>query len=715
MSFHKIKLPLILGIFLILVSGGVYLLFHGSMVFDHLHQAGSKSLSTPEQARSAVLVSPVTRSIFAGDGVAGFKDADFAAARFSDPYGVVIDVAGNTYVSDAGDNNRIRKISAQGLVTTLAGGSEGYVNGAGAAAMFHTPSGLAIDMAGNLLVADTGNNAIRKISPQGVVTTIAGTGVAGFKDGAGKEAMFNGPIGVAADQSGNIYVADTYNDRIRRIGPDGQVTTIAGSRAGYEDGAGSDALLDTPCAIIVDAAGELLIADTRNNAIRRISREGVVSTVVRSLPEDKEALLKRPGALALNQHGVLYIAEMRNGKILTWTPEQQIQAMTGIEPEIEFERPVGIAFQQNGNLLVVDSVAHSVQQLKNTSANTDNSLKALQERQEESLSTATLNKLPWPLKPQHTSHEIVGVIGEVRGNFKGESRDHLHNGVDMQADMGLNVLAVMDEKISDPMPNWGFGELSEGLAIDKMSYIHMRVGRTIKDVSVNPDKFTQIVNADGKLARVRVKRGTRFVTGDVLGTVNRMFHVHLAYQEYGRYRNPLALSLDGLIDRIVPVIDEISVLDGKGNIITKARDGHVHIPQGTADLGIVVDAYDKVDGNAARRRLGLYQLGYQLLSRDGKALAGYEQPVITLDFSQLPADKDAVKIAYAPHSGITVHGNAETRFQYMVSNIVRGGVAKASHLPVADLEKGNYLIRIFASDYAGNIATKGVDVAVTVE
>jgi DNA-binding beta-propeller fold protein YncE len=144
-------------------------------------------------------------------------------------------------------------------VTLFAGGHAGFADGLGAAAAFDTPSALAIDRLGNLYVADTHNNAIRKVAPDGAVSTLAG-GAAGF----------DGPVGVAVDRDGNVYVADTYNDRIRRIGKDGAVTTVAGSGTpDYLDGAGTAAAFDTPSAIAVDKHGVLFVADTGNNAIRR--------------------------------------------------------------------------------------------------------------------------------------------------------------------------------------------------------------------------------------------------------------------------------------------------------------------------------------------------------------------------------------------------------------------------------------------------------------
>ncbi|HEX8954958.1 MAG TPA: hypothetical protein VF798_01715 [Burkholderiaceae bacterium] len=152
---------------------------------------------------------------FAGDGRRGFSDGKGTVARFADPYGLASDAAGNFYVSDGGDNNLIRKIAPDGAVSTLAGGKEGYADGKGHWAAFNTPSGLAIDAKGNLYVADTGNNAIRKIDPLGQVTTIAGDGQAGMRDGSAAQARFNGPLGLDIDKAGNIYVADTYNDAVK--------------------------------------------------------------------------------------------------------------------------------------------------------------------------------------------------------------------------------------------------------------------------------------------------------------------------------------------------------------------------------------------------------------------------------------------------------------------------------------------------------------------
>src|SRR5882724_2349527 len=214
-----------------------------------------------------------------GDGAPGSTDGQIAKAQFADPFGVAVDSLGNLYVADAGDSNRIRKIAIDGQVATFAGNSEGFRDGQGTSAAFNTPSAIAIDSKNNLYVADTGNNAIRKISSTGLVETLAGDGKPGNRDGPARSAQFNGPIGVAVDKDGNVYVADTYNDRIRQITIDGQVKTLAGGSApGYQDGPASSALFDTPCGIAVTATGDLMIADTGNSFIRKLTKDGRVST-----------------------------------------------------------------------------------------------------------------------------------------------------------------------------------------------------------------------------------------------------------------------------------------------------------------------------------------------------------------------------------------------------------------------------------------------------
>jgi streptogramin lyase len=196
-----------------------------------------------------------------------------SAASFSTPTSVAVDVAGNAFVTNNGDN------------TILKAGASGGQDGTGDAARFATPRGIAIDQAGNLYVADEGNSNIRKITPAGVVSTLAGSaGQLGNADGIGPAARFAAPRALTVDAAGNVFVADTDNNTIRKITPTGVVTTLAGraSEAGAANGTGSAARFSEPRGIAVDAAGNVYVADSGNQAIRQITPEGVVTTVAAS-------------------------------------------------------------------------------------------------------------------------------------------------------------------------------------------------------------------------------------------------------------------------------------------------------------------------------------------------------------------------------------------------------------------------------------------------
>ena len=217
-------------------------------------------------------------------GAAGSPgSADGPGARFAYPRGVAVDAAGTVYVADT-NNSTIRKITPAGVVSTLAGtaASNGSADGTGAGARFNNPFGVAVDAAGAVYVADTNNSTIRKITPAGVVTTLAGTaGSGGSADGTGAAARFNVPIGVAVDAAGTVYVADTNNNTIRKITPAGAVSTLAGTAGsfGSADGTGASARFAYPRGVAVDAAGAVYVADEGNSTIRKIMPAGAVSTL----------------------------------------------------------------------------------------------------------------------------------------------------------------------------------------------------------------------------------------------------------------------------------------------------------------------------------------------------------------------------------------------------------------------------------------------------
>jgi sugar lactone lactonase YvrE len=679
---------------------------------------------------------PARVTTVAGDGLPGARNGSGRQTRFADPLGVVLDKAGNLYVADGGDNNSIRKIGVDGVGVTFAGGAvEGYADGVGKAAAFNTPSGLAIDGDGNLYVADTGNNAIRKITPGGVVSTLAGDGVAGQRDGRGAAARFNGPIGVAVDAAGVVFVSDTYNDRIRRIAPDGEVSTIAGGpRPGQGDGPAAQALFNAPTGLALAANGDLYIADTANDAIRKLGKDGIVSTVAEAQDGERTSLLRLPVGLALTSDGYLYLGSNSHGRLAQITPAGEVltlldvdrAAKPGYGPDgsVRLYAPRGIALAPDGSLFVTDGATFRLHHVVAARAGAaplreepplDAPVNMPVETPASSSSSAPASaaRMLWPVKPQDKAHEVVGLMGEVRGNFDGESRHHFHAGLDVQAKIGTPVLAVAAGKVSDPRASWGYGQLSEGIALNGLQYIHMRVGRDGRDKVLDP-RFQVLKDEKGVPDAVRVKRGTRFVAGETLGTVNRMAHVHLDYMPNGDVLNPLSLPFIGMQDTIAPRIQGVSLSDVVGKQLKQTAAGRLLVPRSLGAVQIVVDAYDQMNGVQARRRLGLYKLGYQLLGADGEILPGMERPIITQVYDGIPRNREAVKFAYMEGSGITVHGNAETRFAYAINNTLMHGKLTPGVWKVGALAAGNYTLRITAEDYAGNAAIKGRDLAITI-
>ncbi len=306
--------------------------------------------------------SPVaTVSTFAGSGTAGFLDGAGANAQFNNPEGIAADAAGNVYIADA-VNNRIRKISAAGVVSTLAGsGAAGFADGSGTAAQFYSPQGLALDAAGNVYVADLGNNAIRKITPAGAVTTLAGSGVAGWNDATGNTAQFKNPRGLTVDASGNVYVADKGNNRIRKITPAGAVTTVAGlTTAGYTDGAVATATFNQPQGVAMDSKGNLYIADTGNNAIRYIGTDGTVTTFAGGAYD--YSLMGYTTAIITDAAGNLYMAD-EAGRILEITAAKVLYVVAGSAAagytngagtSALFNVPQTLAADALGNIYVAD-------------------------------------------------------------------------------------------------------------------------------------------------------------------------------------------------------------------------------------------------------------------------------------------------------------------------------------------------------------------------
>ncbi len=675
-------------------------------------------LPRPRPPRPEVVRWPAAISTLAGVGVPGFAEGRGHEAAFSDPFGVAVGAAGNTWLADAGNNNLIWRIDRNGFAIVVAGGREGFADGEGRAACFNTPSGLAIDAAGNLLVADTTNNAIRRVSPSGIVTTLAGDGEAGRVDGVGAAARFDGPVGVAVAPDGGVIVADTYNDCIRRIAPDGTVTTIAGGGGpGFRDGPATAALFDTPAGVAVDASGVIYVADTGNNSIRRIRTDSQVTTMGRATAEPgiwEVADVYRPIAIAVRRHLSASIPEAifvtdGGGRVIALSRSGEFRVL--VERGVRLRNPTGIAVAPDGNLRVADSGNYIVCRVTRAgdpvpSADIDFTPVPLL-----TMATLHVSDLPWPVDPQSAWHEVAATLGEARGSVGGDGRERLHTGIDVRAPIGTVVRAVRDEKVESPIATAGFDTANESLRAGLVAYVHVRVGRSARGQLLDPVRFALLRDDAGQPSGIRVRRGTRLHVGDPVGTVNNFAHVHLMVGPHDGEINPLLLGPDGFRDSIAPTIVPrgIDLYTEDGQRVAVPRKGPVTV---TGRLAIVVEAYDRVTGNDTRRRLGVYRLGYQVLREDGTPAPGFEQPRQTLEFDRLPDEPSAAPLLYAEGSGITVYGSKATRFRYIVTNSLRDGHVTQGWWDTTQLSAGDYRLRVFAADLSGNETAKDLPVRV---
>jgi hypothetical protein len=310
-------------------------------------------------------------------GSYGSANGTGSAARFYNPEGVAVDSAGNLFVADT-YNDTIRKVTPDGVVTTLAGSarSSGANDGTGSAARFYYPTCLAVDNAGNLVVADSWNNTIRNVTSSGVVTTLAGDPSRwpdGSADGTGSEAQFYHPRGVAVDSESNVFVGDFGNNTIRKVTAAGVVTTLAGSAgaSGTNDHTGSAARFSMPYGVAVDSAGNVFVGDFGNCTIRKVTSAGVVTTLAgcswaggTNDGAGSAARFDEPCGVAVDSAGNVFVGDSINGTIRKVTPAGVVTTIggmagmngwvDGIGSAANFAFPLGIAVDSVGNLYVAD-------------------------------------------------------------------------------------------------------------------------------------------------------------------------------------------------------------------------------------------------------------------------------------------------------------------------------------------------------------------------
>lgn len=301
-------------------------------------------------------------STFAGSDASGSTDGPGTVASFWGPSAVAVDVSGNVYVADS-INNKIRKITSAGVVSTLAGsGSVGSTNATGAAASFNGPKGVAVDSSGNVYVADSSNHKIRKITAAGVVSTLAGSGSVGSANATGAAASFNRPSGVTVDSSGNIYVADFSNQKIRKITATGVVSTFAGSGSvGNANATGAAASFNYPFTVAVDSSSNVYVADTYNHMIRKITAAGVVSTLAESF--------NYPSGVAVDNSGNVYVGDSSSNQIRKITVAGVVTTLAGIVSAdglgaiAGFHNPYGLTVDASGNVYVADTANHKIRKI----------------------------------------------------------------------------------------------------------------------------------------------------------------------------------------------------------------------------------------------------------------------------------------------------------------------------------------------------------------
>jgi len=311
-------------------------------------------------------------STFAGS-TQGYENGNANDSLFMYPYGITISHDGTLYVADTG-NHRIRKISTNGIVSTVAGSTKGFKDGNANNSLFDFPCGITISYDETLYVADRNNHRIRKISTNGIVSTVAGS-TDGFKDGNTNNSLFSYPCGITISHDGTLYVTEEFNYRIRKISK-GIVSTVTGSTHGFKDGNTNDSSFFNSLGIAISHDGTLYVVDRSNHRIRKISTSGIVSTVAGSTRGYKngnvnDSLFNCPRGITISHDGTLYVADRNNHRIRKISTSGIVSTVAGSTQgfkdgnanESLFNYPQGIAISHDGTLYVADYYNHRIRKI----------------------------------------------------------------------------------------------------------------------------------------------------------------------------------------------------------------------------------------------------------------------------------------------------------------------------------------------------------------
>ncbi len=622
--------------------------------------------------------------------------------EFTEPFGLALDKNGTLFVSD-GEQGKILRVAMDGTVETVTD-------------KLQTPSAIAFDKDGFLIVADSGASVIKRVNTvNGEVTILAGTeNKKGFADGEAAQALFQAPIGIAVAEDGKIYVADTYNDRIRLV-HNGQVSTIAGSEKGFADGVGTETKFDTPCGLTIWNDGSLLVADTGNRRLRRIEPNGNVTTLAgNGQPEwvdgfPLQAKLVEPTAIAVDKFGAIYLTDGNSIRVigkrfftyLETISNNRRGVVDGSIKQAKFNRPSGLAFDKSGNLFVADSDNQLVRVLTSENIGKTISKQEITRLRYRAQEFRELQPPRWTFNPPAARRDIAGTLGEIRGEMVEDKETWFHNGLDIAGGYGEKAYFIRSEKVLEPIATENFGSLRELLRMPTIGYVHLRLGRDKDDQQFEDTRF-QFDQSEGKLSSVRLPRGTKFEAGEPIGTLNSFNHVHLIAGRSGAEMNALdALSFPNIEDKVAPLIEKVTFFDETWlPIINEKSNKPIKL---SGKIRIVARVFDQMNGNASRRRLGVYRLGYQLLKADKTPLF---EPKWTISFETMP-EMEWVNFVYAQgsQSGYT----PETIFNYIVTNELTTDAARENLLDLNKFDGGNYILQVFAADFFGNITSTDIN------